>query len=75
MHAASTLSLAFSAMTMAFVSAMALLSRKTTTGAATRCLVRRSDAPIRIEPSTKSLALPSNHVISITASAWNSARS
>jgi hypothetical protein len=34
---------------------MALLPSKVTTGMPTKCLVRRSDLPICIDPSTKSL--------------------
>ncbi|MNN99879.1 hypothetical protein D3C81_2196340 [compost metagenome] len=63
-------SLTCSAIIIALVSTIALvaLALKVTTGVPIRCLVRTSDAPIRIEPSTKSLARPSNHVISMVPS-------
>jgi hypothetical protein len=45
-----------------------------TTGVLIRCLVRKSEAPMRIDPSTDSLKFPSNQVTSIVPSGWNRSR-
>jgi len=65
----------FSAMITALVCTRARSPRKLIEGLVIRCLVRRSEAPMRAEPSTKSVARPSNQVIAMVASGWNSPRS
>jgi hypothetical protein len=49
---------------------MALSPLKITTGEVMMCLALKSDAPVFIEPFTKSLTFPANHVMSMVASGW-----